>query len=86
MVPGLGRAWGVEHGPLPHGLRTRFRRAMAGLPPRQAEAFRRFWEGFEFRERPPSAAQLAEAMGISPRTVEGHLYRARRHLRKEMAA
>ncbi len=59
-------------------LRRRIEEAIEKLPPKCARAFRLFYfQGLSQKE-------IARVMGISVRTVEGHIQQAMRSLRKEL--
>jgi len=59
-------------------IRELIEASVAKLPPKCQEAFRLCY----FQEL--TAKEAAERMGISPRTVEGHLHKAIVHLRNEL--
>lgn len=59
-------------------IRRQLEEAIAKLPPKCAQAFRLYY----FHE--VSQKEIAEVMGISVRTVEGHIQQALKHLRKEL--
>lgn len=59
-------------------LRLQIEEAINKLPPKCAKAFRLFY----FHEI--SQKEIAEIMGISVRTVEGHIHQALKQLRREL--
>lgn len=86
MVKQAGRVPGTGEDPVhadreveARELAAAFRAAVDRLPPRCREAYSLY------REPGMSYAQIADIMGISVRTVETQLARARRVLRRELA-
>ena len=59
-------------------IRREIESSIEKLPPKCAQAFRLFY----FHD--VSQKEIAEVMGISVRTVEGHIHNALKHLREDL--